>query len=86
MAGTVILLVFPYISHAMGIGYTLIAFVVIMLGGLGNPLGALAGGLLYGLVENISTVFLSASMSPVVAFLVLIVIIMVRPQGLLART
>jgi branched-chain amino acid transport system permease protein len=86
MAGTVILLVFPYISHAMGIGYTLIAFVVIMLGGLGNPLGALAGGLLYGLVENISTVFLPASMSPVVAFLVLIVIIMVRPQGLLART
>jgi branched-chain amino acid transport system permease protein len=85
VAGTVILLVFPYISHAVGIEYTLIAFVVIMLGGLGNPLGALVGGLLYGLVENISTVFLPASMSPVVAFLVLIAVVMTRPQGLLIR-
>jgi len=85
VAGSVILLVFPYINHAMGTEYTLIAFVVIVLGGLGNPLAALAGGLLFGLVENLSTVFLSASMSPVVAFLVLIAVVMVRPQGLLVR-
>jgi len=85
VTGALVPLAFPSISPWMGSSYTLVAFVVIVLGGLGNPLGALLGGLVFGLAENISTVFIPLAFSPVVSFVILILVIMVRPQGFLGR-
>jgi len=85
LAGSVVVLSFPSITPVMGGGYTVVAFVVIVLGGLGNPLGALVGGIVFGLAENVSAVFMPTALSPVVAFVILIVMILFRPQGLLGR-
>ncbi|MBA7691427.1 hypothetical protein ES703_99971 [subsurface metagenome] len=83
--GALVTIVFPAITPAMGSPYTIKAFVVIVLGGLGNPIGAIAGGLIFGLVENISAVFIPTALSPVIAFIILIIVVMIKPQGLLAR-
>jgi branched-chain amino acid transport system permease protein len=85
MVGSLITLTFPAITPVMGQSYTLIAFIVIVLGGLGTPLGALLGGIVYGLAENVSCVFIPAALSPVVSFVLLIGMVLVRPQGLLGR-
>ncbi len=86
ISGALIPLTFPGITPGMGASYTLVAFVVIVLGGLGNPIGSIIGGLIFGLTENISTVFLPLALSPVISFFILILIIMVRPQGFLGGT
>lgn len=83
MTGALIPLTFPGITPGMGASYTLTAFVVIVLGGLGNPMGSIIGGLIFGLAENISTLFLPLALSPAISFFILILIIMVRPQGFL---
>jgi branched-chain amino acid transport system permease protein len=85
LAGSVVVLSFPSITPFMGGDYTVVAFVVIVLGGLGNPLGALVGGIVFGLAEDVSAVFMPTSLSPVVAFVILIVMILLRPEGLLGR-
>ncbi len=86
MTGALIPLTFPGITPGMGASYTLVAFVVIVLGGLGNPMGSIIGGLIFGLTENISTLFLPLALSPVISFITLILIIMIRPQGFLGGT
>jgi branched-chain amino acid transport system permease protein len=86
MTGALIPLTFPGITPGMGASYTLVAFVVIVLGGLGNPMGSIIGGLIFGLTENISTLFLPLALSPVISFFILILIIMIRAQGFLGGT
>lgn len=85
ITGCLVTLSFPAITPVMGQTYTYIAFLVIVLGGLGSPLGALLGGLVYGLAESLSSVFMPVALSPVVAFLILIFMVLVRPEGLLGK-
>ncbi len=85
ITGCLITLSFPAITPVQGQSYTYIAFLVIVLGGLGNPLGAMLGGLVYGLAESLSSVFLPVAWSTVVAFVILILMVLLRPQGLLGR-
>lgn len=85
IAGCLVTLSFPVITPVQGQIYTNIAFLVIVLGGLGTPLGALLGGLIYGLAESLSSVFMPVALSPLVAFVILIFMVMVRPQGLLGK-
>ncbi len=85
ITGCLVTLSFPAITPVLGQTYTNIAFLVIVLGGLGTPLGALLGGLVYGLAESLSAVFMPVALSPVVAFVILIIMVMVRPQGLLGK-
>ena len=54
-----------------------------MLGGAGNYPGALLGGLLLGLVEQIAALFLTSQLSEVVAYVLLVLVLLVRPTGLL---
>ena len=54
-----------------------------MLGGAGNYPGALLGGVLLGLVEQIASLFLTSQLSEVVAYVLLVVVLLVRPTGLL---
>lgn len=66
--------------------WTLRAFIVVVLGGLGSPLGALLGGFLLGLVSSFTTLFLGATYTELMMFLVLVLMLFVRPQGLLGET
>jgi len=83
--GVLVALVFPAFTPFSGPEYTLIGFIVVVLGGLGNPLGALLAGVVYGVAEQLATVFLPQAMAPIVGFLILIGTIMLRPAGLLGR-
>ncbi len=85
ISGCLVTMSFPAITPVLGQSYTNIAFLVIVLGGLGTPLGAVLGGLIYGLAESLSAVFLPVALSPVVAFVILIAMVMVRPQGILGK-
>lgn len=63
--------------------YEIKSFVIGVLGGLGNPLGALIGGLILGVLEGIIPVFIETSWVPVIEFGLFILILLVRPSGLL---
>jgi branched-chain amino acid transport system permease protein len=84
IAGGLISLSFP-IFPAMGAGYTLIAFVSCVLGGLGSVPGALLGGLILGLLQTYAASWLGPNFDNIVAFSILIVVLLVRPAGLLGR-
>lgn len=83
MTGVLVALVFPAFNPFSGAEYSIIGFIVVVLGGLGNPIGALLAGLLYGLSEQLATVFLPQAMAPIVGFGILVAVILVRPAGLL---
>jgi len=65
--------------------YTLLAFVIAVLGGLGNMYGALAGGLLIGLVEAWGGQYLPGTWVNAIAFLALVLVLIFRPSGLLGK-
>jgi branched-chain amino acid transport system permease protein len=66
----------------MGAPYTMISFVIVILGGMGSLIGALVGGLIIGVAESLGTVFLPSSMKQAVSFTIMIIILLFRPQGL----
>ncbi|MCJ7808981.1 MAG: branched-chain amino acid ABC transporter permease, partial [Desulfobulbaceae bacterium] len=71
------------LSPNLGHDFTLTAFIVVILGGMGNLVGALVGGLILGVAESMSTLFLPATLKQVVSFGILVIIMLFRPQGLL---
>ncbi len=83
--GVLIALVFPVISPFVGPDFTLLGFVVIVLGGLGHPVGAIAAGVIFGVTEQLATAFLPQAWAPVVGFSILILVIFIRPTGLFGR-
>jgi branched-chain amino acid transport system permease protein len=83
-AGVLMALIFP-ISPLTSSAYLGKAFVVCVLGGLGSVSGALAGGLLLALVEGVGSVYLGPAHAVTLSFVLLIIFLVVRPQGLLGR-
>jgi branched-chain amino acid transport system permease protein len=83
-AGVLMALIFP-ISPLTSSAYLGKAFVVCVLGGLGSVSGALAGGLLLALVEGIGSTLIGPAHAVTLSFVLLIVFLIVRPQGLLGR-
>ena len=83
-AGVLMALIFP-ISPLTSSTYLGKAFVVCVLGGLGSVSGSLAGGLLLALVEVVGSTYLGPSYATTLSFALLIVFLIVRPQGLLGR-
>ena len=79
------LLPFYPISPTIGTGLTIKAFVVVVLGGMGSIYGMLAAGVIVGLIESISSVFMPGSFATLVALAFFIVIIVVKPSGLMGR-
>jgi branched-chain amino acid transport system permease protein len=73
---------FPF-TILSGSGYQLKSFVICVLGGLGNPLGALFGGLILGALEGIVPVFMPVSWVPVVEFSLFVLVLVIRPTGLI---
>lgn len=82
IAGGLVATFFPFTILAGGT-YELKSFVIGVLGGLGNPLGALIGGLVLGMLEGIVPYFMQTTWVPVIEFVLFIVILLVRPSGLL---
>ncbi len=81
-AGGFIATLFPFTVLSGG-SYELKSFVIVVLGGLGSPLGALVGGVVLGLVEGFVPLFAGAGWVPVIEFLLFVAVLLVRPQGLL---
>jgi branched-chain amino acid transport system permease protein len=82
-AGGSLIAVIVAIQPEMGQVWTFKSFLVIVLGGAGNYPGALLGGLLLGLVEQIASLFLTTQLSEAVAYVLLVLVLLVRPTGLL---
>jgi branched-chain amino acid transport system permease protein len=72
-------------SPSAAAGFTLQSFVIAVLGGLGNMWGALAGGIMLGLVQAWSGQYLSGTLVNAIAFGVLVLVLIVRPTGLIGR-
>ena len=66
----------------MGQIYVFKSFLVIVLGGAGNYPGAFFGGLILGVVEGLASLLLSAQLSEVIAYMLLVIVLLVRPTGL----
>lgn len=75
-----------YVNPHVGALFTLKAFVIVILGGLGNFTGALLGALIVGLAESIAGAWFSASVAAAVPFVILILILLTRPEGLMNRS
>ena len=84
-AGVLIGMQIPKIDPLMGIIYGLKAFVAAVLGGIGNVPGAVLGGLLIGISEVMVVGYLSSTYRDAIAFGILILVLLLRPQGILGR-
>ena len=72
-----------YVQVMMGIGVLIKAFAAAVVGGFGSLPGAILGGLLVGVVESLGAGFISGTYKDVYAFILLIVVLMVKPSGIL---
>jgi len=82
-AGGTLISVIVAIQPEMGQVWTFKSFLVIVLGGAGNYPGALVGGMLLGLIEQMSSLFLTTQLSEAVAYVLLVVVLLIRPSGIL---
>ncbi|MCK5627578.1 branched-chain amino acid ABC transporter permease [Candidatus Bathyarchaeota archaeon] len=83
-AGSLLALIYPFEPFG-GLPYALMAFVVVVLGTLGNPVGCLIAGVLIGLVHSFVGSYWTLNMSPAIAYLIMIITFLIRPQGLMGR-
>jgi branched-chain amino acid transport system permease protein len=83
-SGTIIGIVQPF-SPASEVAWTLNAFIVVVLGGIGSPAGALLGGILLGLINAYTSQYIGPALTNAMMFLVLVLMLLVRPQGLLGN-
>jgi branched-chain amino acid transport system permease protein len=73
------------VTPPLGPYYTLLAFVIVIVGGLGSMTGALLGGVLIGVSEALAGLFIAPSAKSMFSFGLLILVLLLRPQGLLGR-
>jgi branched-chain amino acid transport system permease protein len=83
-AGAIIVLIVD-VTPPLGPAYTLLAFVIVIVGGLGSMPGALLGGVLIGLTEAMAGLFFTPSAKSMFAFAILVMVLLFRPQGILGR-
>jgi branched-chain amino acid transport system permease protein len=83
-AGSMLLLIFD-VTPAAGPAYTLLAFVIVITGGLGSMPGALIGGILIGLTEAMAGLLFTPSAKTMFSFAVLVLVLLFRPQGIMGK-
>jgi branched-chain amino acid transport system permease protein len=71
-----------YVNPQAGNAFVLIAFTIVVLGGMGSVAGALTGGLIIGVVESLSGLYLGESLGQVGIFVIFILVLLFRPSGL----
>lgn len=81
-AGVLLAVFQAQLFPVMGWRFLLPLFTAVILGGIGNPYGALVGALIIGVTAEVSTQWLSPSYKPAIAFIVMIIALLVRPTGL----
>lgn len=85
VAGLMVGLAYGQIDFNMGFSYGLKAFTAAILGGIGNIPGAMIGGLILGLVEALGAAYLTIAWKDAISFFVLILILIIRPTGILGE-
>lgn len=85
IAGVLVAISYPSITPYMGAMPGLKAFVAAVLGGIGSIPGALVGGIAIGLLETFSKAYISTNFSDAIVFAILIVILLIKPSGLLGK-
>jgi branched-chain amino acid transport system permease protein len=84
-AGVLVGIVFLSIQHTMGFLAGLKGFTASVVGGIGNIPGAVLGGLLIGLAEAFASVYISVTFKDAIAFVILVIVLLIKPSGLLGR-
>lgn len=72
-----------YVFPSVGAYFVLTAFVVVVLGGLGNMVGALLGGLIIGVIDSLSGFYLDPALKEMVYFVVFLLVLLFKPSGLM---
>jgi branched-chain amino acid transport system permease protein len=86
-AAACLLLPIYYVNPQVGNVFVLVAFTIVVLGGMGSFVGAFAGGIIIGIAESLGGLFLGESLGQIGIFLIFIAILLFRPTGLFqART
>jgi branched-chain amino acid transport system permease protein len=83
-AGALMITIIP-VTPFLAAEYTLLAFVIVIVGGLGSMTGALLGGLLIGVSEAVAGLLLDPALKSMFSFGLLIVVLLLRPQGLMGH-
>ena len=83
-AGCMLLLIFD-VTPSIGPSYTLLAFVIVITGGLGSMPGAIVGGVLIGVTEAIAGLLFTPSAKSMFVFAILVLVLLVRPQGIMGQ-
>ena len=73
------------ISPFAGFHFLLKAFIVLVIGGMGSIVGAVAGGFLLGIIESLTGLYFSAKLIDLVGFIMLLVILIIKPTGLFGK-
>ncbi|MEP7029860.1 MAG: branched-chain amino acid ABC transporter permease [Pseudolabrys sp.] len=84
-AAGVMLVLIVDVTPSLGPTYTLLAFVIVITGGLGSMPGALLGGVLIGLTEAMAGLLFTPSAKSMFAFAILVLVLLFRPQGILGK-
>lgn len=84
LAGFILAVTAGGVYPTMGFNFLLVVFAAAILGGIGEPYGAMLGSLVVGVTMEVSALYISSDYKTVVAFFILIVALLLRPQGLIA--
>ena len=82
-AGSLIGVYYGSVVFNMGYGVVIKAFVVAILGGMGNVVGAMIGGLMLGTIETFGAAYISSGWKDAFAYIVLVIVLLFKPSGLL---
>jgi branched-chain amino acid transport system permease protein len=82
LGGVVLLPIFAA-SPQMGVDFTLLSFLIIVLGGMGNFFGALVGGIILGVTESLGSTFFNGSTGHMLTFALFVILLVLKPRGIL---